>query len=233
MDFESPLIPGRLLKRYQRFLVDVALEEGPIVTAHCANSGSLLTLKSPGSQVWLSEVPPHKERKLRYDWQLIETVTGTLVSINTSLPNTVVAEALIHQKIPELKEYSSFKREVKYGTNSRIDFLLEAPHLPPCYLEIKSVTHQEGEAVLFPDSVTSRGAKHLEELMAIRAQGARAVVLYVIPRQDAAYFKVAAHIDPLYATLMAKALQKGVEFLCYTCNVSLTGINLATPLEIK
>ena len=168
MKFHAPLVEGVLLQRYKRFLADVQLSSGEIVLAHCANSGSMLSVKEPGSKVWLSPAAA-PARKLRYTWELIE-VNGAMVGINTGLPNRIVAEAIAAGEIKELAGYDSLKREQKYGKNSRIDILLESPGRPLCYVEIKNVTMRRGfppaHRAEFPDSVTARGAKHLVEMFA-------------------------------------------------------------------
>jgi len=175
MLFPDPLIHGTLIRRYKRFLADVVLENGDTVTAHCANSGSMLSVDTPGSEVWLSPAR-NPDRKLRYTWELIR-IGGALVGINTQHPNALVAEAVRDGAIAELVGYDSVRREVKYGRNSRIDLLLEAPDKPPCYVEVKNVTMKRGQAaddpVEFPDAVTGRGTKHLVELADMVAGGAR------------------------------------------------------------
>ena len=236
MQFPSPLIKGTLIKRYKRFLADITLENDTEITAHCANSGSMLGLKDPGSTVWVTKVPEESDRKLRYDWHIIEDAhnNNEWVGINTSWPNKLVEEALTLKAIPELAVYPTFKREVKYGLqNSRIDFLLTGDDLPDCYLEIKNVTLKDGEALQFPDAVTARGTKHLEELTHMAEQGCRCVALYVAQRQDGTHFSVAEHIDPTYAATSQKAREKGVEFLCYTCVINKDNIQITKPLAIR
>ena len=234
MEFLDPLIPGRLIKRYKRFLADVELVGGEIVTAHCANSGSMLNVKEPGSEVWLSPAR-NPDRKLRYTWELIK-INDTLVGINTALPNSIVEEAIIARKIPELEGYASLRREVKYGKNSRIDILLEDLSLPKCYVEVKNVTLKRGlgeaNLVEFPDSVTARGAKHLAELSDMVAQGYRSVMLYLVQRQDGDAFTIAADIDPAYKTALDKAMSTGVEILCYQCTVDTKKIEVSKSLKL-
>lgn len=230
MKFPDPLIAGTLIRRYKRFLSDVEIAGGEVVTAHCANPGSMMGLNVPGTEVWLSPARNPK-RKLRYSWEL-SRIDGYLVGINTSYPNTLIEEALDAGKIPELEGYSSVRREVPYGRNSRIDLLLEAEERPKCYVEIKNVTLKRGSMAEFPDSVTARGTKHLFELMEMVEQGARAVMLYVVQRGDCEGFTVAADIDPVYGKALAKALEKGVEALCYSCNISLDAIEVDGPMPI-
>ena len=233
MKFLSPLIKGKLIKRYKRFLADIELDDGTQITAHCANPGSMLTLKAPGSRVWVTKVPDNVERKLRYDWQLVEDESGAIVGINTSWPNKLVGEALQEKRIPEFAGYSKIRREVKYGLqNSRIDFLLEADDGSICYLEVKNVNHKENDSAMFPDSVTARGTKHLEELAEMASRGHRAAVLYVVQREDCDNFRVASHIDPKYAETAAQVKKKGVEFICYSCDISSTGIVIADKVII-
>jgi sugar fermentation stimulation protein A len=169
MRFSTPLLPGRLVKRYKRFLADIELNSGELITAHCANSGALLGGTTPGLKVWVSH-NPSPTRKLHYSWQIVE-MDNTLVGVNTSLPNGIAEEAILAERILELVGYEHLKREVKYGTNSRIDLLLTSPNKPPCYVEVKNVHLKREGGAQFPDSVTTRGAKHLRELESMVAQG--------------------------------------------------------------
>ncbi len=234
MQFPDPLIRGTLIRRYKRFMADVALTDGTTVTAHCANSGSMLSVKAPGSEVWLSPAR-NPDRKLRYTWELIR-VGGHLVGINTGHPNRLVAEAVTDGTIAELAGYGGLRREVRYGRNSRIDLLLEEPDRPPCFVEVKNVTlRRDGDAdgtAEFPDAVTERGAKHLKELADMAGQGARAVMVYLVQRPDCARFAVAADIDPAYAAALETARAAGVETLCYGCRVSETEIRVADPIPL-
>lgn len=222
MKFQSPLVQGRLVQRYKRFLCDVELADGTIVTATCPNTGSMRGLTAPGATVWLSE-SDSKTRKYRHTWEMIETDLGAgpvLVGINTNHPNAIVAEAIADGTIPVLGGYASARREVKYGLNSRIDVLLEDPKKGLCYVEVKNV-HLMREAGLaeFPDSKTERGAKHLDELANMVAEGHRAVMVFLIQRADAERFAVAADIDPAYAAAFARAAAAGVEMLAYRCTL--------------
>lgn len=226
MQFPAPLYQGRLIKRYKRFLADVALASGETVTAHCANPGSMLAVAVPEARVWLSKSNDPK-RKLAYSWEIVE-LDGALVGVNTSNPNRIAAEALAEGRIPELAGYASARREVKYGTSSRIDLLLEDPAKPPCYVEVKNVhLRRAGALAEFPDSVTARGAKHLRELAAVVAAGSRAVQLFVIQRGDCDAFDVARDIDPGYDAALKDAIAAGVEPLVYACDVTLKGVTLA------
>lgn len=225
MRFPEPLVAARLLRRYKRFLADVALAGGETVTAHCPNPGSMLGLAAPDSRVWL--LPARgRGRKLPYAWELVEA-GGTLVGINASRPNGLVAEALAAARLPELAGYDRVRREVGYGRGSRIDLLLEDPARPPCYVEVKNVhlSRRPGLAE-FPDSVTARGAKHLDELAAVAAAGGRAVMLYLAQRADCRRLAIAADIDPAYARRLAAAREAGVEVVCYACNVTPEAIEL-------
>jgi sugar fermentation stimulation protein A len=231
MRFPEPLIPGRLQRRYKRFLSDVVLDDGTEVVAHCANPGSMLGLAQPGSRVWLSPAA-NPARKLRYSWELVEA-GGALVGINTGRANALVGEALEAGRVPELAGYDSRRREVRYGTNSRVDFLLERPGAPPCYLEVKSVTLRRGGTLAeFPDAVTARGTRHLAELGIVARQGSRAVLFFLVQRDDCERVAAAADIDPAYAAALGEAQAAGVEILCYKCNLSPTGIALDARLPL-
>ncbi|WP_316859969.1 DNA/RNA nuclease SfsA [uncultured Cohaesibacter sp.] len=231
MKFDKPLIPGRLLKRYKRFLADVELEDGQIITAHCANPGSMLGLKDPGMRVWLSR-SDNPKRKLAYSWELLE-LEDAMIGINTGHPNRIVEEAILAGTIEELKGYEILRREVKYGTNSRIDLLLQDDAKPDCYVEVKNahLLRQQGLAE-FPDSVTKRGAKHLDELAAMVKAGKRAVMLYLIQRTDANRFALAADIDPNYAERFRLAHDQGVEAYAYLCEITTSEIKLTNAVPI-
>ncbi len=233
MEFPDPLIRGRLIKRYKRFLTDVELDDGSVVVAHCANSGSMESVKEPGSEVWLSPAR-NPDRKLKFTWELVR-VGETLVGINTSLPNYIVSEAIEAGKIKELRGYASLRREVKYGKNSRIDILLEDDAKPKCYVEVKNTTMRrdlESGPVEFPDAVTSRGAKHLVELADMVKEGHRAVMFYLVQREDAAVFTVAEDIDPTYAEGLQSAIKAGVEVLCYGCRLTPEVIEITRPVKV-
>ncbi|MDP6788343.1 MAG: DNA/RNA nuclease SfsA [Rhodospirillales bacterium] len=234
MKFPDPLIAGTLVRRYKRFLSDVALAGGDVVTAHCANPGSMLSVDTQGSPVWLSPARNPK-RKLRYTWELIE-IGGSLVGINTAHPNGLAEEAVLGGAIAELSGYGNLRREVAYGRNSRIDLLLEEAGRPPCYVEVKNVTMRRGagpdDPAEFPDSVTARGTKHLGELADRVAAGERAVMLYLVQRQDCDRLTIAGDIDPVYAEALDRAMAGGVEILCYGCNMSTDEITVDRPLAL-
>ena len=236
MEFPSPLVRGTLLRRYKRFLSDIELESGEEIVAHCANSGSMLGLADPGSEVWLSP-NTNPKAKLDWRWELVRVGGGPLVCINTAHPNRIGEEAIGAGAIPELAGYGSLRREVKYGQNSRIDILLEDDARPACYVEIKSVTLHRPEgaspaAAEFPDAVTKRGAKHLAELADMVETGARAAMLYLVQRNDCDHFRVAADIDPAYAEALTQARARGVEAFCYACDISPEAIRIDRPLPL-
>lgn len=236
MKFVSPLTPGRLVRRYKRFLADVALYDGGAVTATCPNTGSMIGLAEPGAKVWLSR-SDSVTRKYPLTWEMVEAGPGkpSLVGINTGLPNTIVREAIEAGKVPELAGYPVLRREVRYGEASRIDILLEgAPGTSNCYVEIKNVhMMRRPHLAEFPDSRTERGVKHLEELSRMVAAGHRAVMLFLAQRADARSFSLAADIDPRYAAAFQRAADAGVEMLCYRCRLSTREITLDRRIDIN
>jgi sugar fermentation stimulation protein A len=223
MRFPSPLVRGRLVQRYKRFLADVRLDSGETITAACPNTGAMLGLNTPGVAVWLSRSEA-VTRKYPYTWEMVEAGLGgesQLVGINPLHPNRLVAEAIAARSIKKLGGYEMLRREVKYGAASRIDLLLEDERKGRCYVEVKNVhlMRRAGRAE-FPDCVTTRGAKHLRELAAMVAQGHRAVMLYLIQRADAESFSISGDLDPGYAEAFAVARAAGVEALAYRCRMS-------------
>ncbi|MGB6536199.1 MAG: DNA/RNA nuclease SfsA [Xanthobacteraceae bacterium] len=235
MRFASPLIPAMLARRYKRFLADVMFDSGDMTTVHVSNPGAMTGLDQPYSRVWLSD-SQNPLRTLRYTWELVEADFGDgpeLVGVNTVQPNLLVAEALQAGTIPQLRDYPTVRREVKYGSNSRADFVLEGGNRPSCYLEVKNVhLMREPRLAEFPDSVTARGAKHLDDLAVMVASGARAVLLYVIQIPSAERFALARDIDPEYAAAFDFARQKGVEMLAWRCKVALDGIEIIASVPI-
>jgi sugar fermentation stimulation protein A len=232
MHFSVPLQQGKLVKRYKRFLTDVELLSGEIITVHCANSGSMLGLLEPGNPVALS-TSLNLERKLPQTLEMVQA-DGQWVGVNTQWPNVLAANAITAGLIPDLDGYATLRREVKYGTNSRIDLLLEHPDRPMAYVEVKNVTtRREKGAAEFPDAVTERGVKHLRELMEMKRQGHRAVMLYIVQRSDCAYFTIADDIDPLYGKTLREAVQAGVETFVYQCLMSPESIVVDKALECR
>lgn len=234
MDFETPLVRGTLIKRYKRFLADVTLDSGEVVTASCPNTGSMKGLVDPGNAVWLS-LSDNPKRKYKHTFEMVEVDLGTIggtgstiVGINTGHPNKLVEEGILSGRIKELKGYPSLKREQKYGKNSRIDILLrkdEEADAGRCYVEVKNTTLARRNGIAeFPDAVTSRGAKHLAELADMVRDGHRAVMVYLIQRGDAKKFAFADDLDPEYLRAFEAAREAGVEALAYACDVTPTGI---------
>lgn len=231
MRFATPLIPGRLIRRYMRFLSEVELEDGRVVKAHCPNPGSMMGLKEPGSRVWL-EPNDDPKKKLDWGWRLVELPSGC-VGIDTGAANRIVGAALA-AGLAELEGYDVIRPEVKYGTNSRVDFLLRGSDRRDCYLEVKSVTlSREPGLAEFPDSVTARGTKHLGELTGMVAQGHRAVLLFLIQRSDCNRIDVARDIDPAYGQAFDAARAAGVEMLSFACDVTPEGIEITAPVPLQ
>lgn len=223
MQYPSPLVEARLLRRYKRFLADMEFADGTMITAHCANPGAMLGLALPGSRTMLSR-SDNPKRALPWSWELVEIGAPDRpqwVGINTSRPNALAEEAIRAGVIPQLAGYGGLRREVKYGKASRIDILLEQPGRPICYVEVKNVhlMRQDGLAE-FPDCVTARGAKHLAELADMAAEGHRAVMLYVVQMQ-ADRFALAADLDPGYAAAWRRATTGGVETIAVVSRITL------------
>jgi sugar fermentation stimulation protein A len=235
MRFPSPLLPATLVRRYKRFLADVVLPDGEETTVHVANPGAMTGLATPGIRVWLSR-SSNPARKLPYSWELAEVDLGSgleLVGVNTGHPNALVAAAIVAGAIPELGGYASVQREVRYGRNSRVDFLLKHEGRPSCYVEVKNVHLMRAKGLAeFPDSVTARGAKHLDELAGVVAQGNRAVMLFLIQIGSADRFALARDIDPRYGGAFDKALAAGVEAYAYRCAISAAEIAVVAPVPI-
>ena len=236
MKFPSPLLRGRLIRRYKRFLADIVLDSGETITASCPNTGSMKGLTKEGAVVFVS-VSDSRTRKYRHTFEMIETDLGkgpVLVGINTSLPNKIVEEAIRARRIRALGGYPKVKREQKYGANSRIDLLLESPAKGLCYVEVKSVTLMEraGHAQ-FPDTVSARGAKHLNELANMVRAGHRAVMFFLIQRADATCFSLARDLDPAYGAAYDAAIEAGVEIIARRCEVTPEAITLDRAVKIE
>ncbi|MCL4109700.1 UNVERIFIED_CONTAM: hypothetical protein GTU68_018427 [Idotea baltica] len=232
MRFQTPLIPARLIRRYKRFLADVELNTGEIVTAHCPNPGAMLGLKDEGLRIWV-EPNDDPRKKLKYGWRLAELGSGHWAGIDASLPNRVVKEALEGGQVAELAAYKTVRAEVKYGHASRVDFLLSQPGLPDAYVEVKNVhLRRESDWAEFPDCVTTRGAKHLAELSDMVSLGHRAVMLYLVQRTDCKRFKLAEDLDPAYAAAFRKARAEGVDVMCYGTDISVAGVDFGTAIPV-
>jgi sugar fermentation stimulation protein A len=233
MRFQTPLVPGRLVRRYKRFLADVVLADGREVTAHCANPGSMMGLAEPGTKIWL-EPNDDPKKKLKFGWRLVDHETGHFTGVDTAVPNRMLRAELTAGNVDGLAGYSSVRAEVPYGENSRIDFLLTDASQPDTYVEVKSVTlsRRAGQAE-FPDSVTARGTKHLKELAQMAQSGHRAVMLYLVQRTDCTSFTLARDIDPAYAAAWAAASASGVETIVLDCAISPQAITLGKPVEMK
>ncbi|SHO61085.1 sugar fermentation stimulation protein A [Pseudoxanthobacter soli DSM 19599] len=229
MRFATPLIEGRLVRRYKRFLADVAFEDGRVETVHCPNPGAMTGLAIPDGRVFVSR-SPNLKRKLPLTLELVEA-DGVLVGINTAHPNGLVAEAIVDGTIAPLAGYARLRREVAYGEASRVDIVLEDDARPRAYVEVKNVHLMRRPGLAeFPDSVTARGARHLAELAAMCALGHRAVMVFLIQRPDAERFALAADIDPAYAAAFETARKAGVEALVYGCTISTEAISVTGPV---
>lgn len=233
MKFAAPLVEGRLVRRYKRFLADVELAAGGTITAACPNTGSMMGCCEPGSRVWLSE-SDSPTRKYRHTWELVEA-GGVKVGINTGLPNRLVREAVERGVIAELAGYESMRPEVAFGEErSRIDLLLQGPGRPDCYVEVKNVTAAvTGRVALFPDAVSERGAKHLRELMRLKAQGLRAVLVFCVQRGDVDEVRPADAIDPVYGRTLREAISAGVEVMAWRAAVTTKAIAIDARLGVN
>ena len=236
MRFPTPLIPATLVRRYKRFLADVVLPSGEQATVHVANPGSMIGLASPGCRVWLSK-SSNPKRKLGLSWELVEVDLGSgpeLVGINTGHPNKLVGGAIAAGTIPELAGYATIRPEVKYGRASRVDFLLEDAGKPSCYVEVKNVHLMRApRRAEFPDCVTVRGAKHLDELAAMVTAGHRAVMVFLIQIGSAESFALARDIDPGYGQAFDRARTRGVEALAWRCRLTMEGIEVVARVAMR
>ncbi|MGU5680275.1 DNA/RNA nuclease SfsA [Aeromonas allosaccharophila] len=228
MIFDPPLQSGQLVARYKRFLTDVQLDNGEVITIHCANTGAMTSCAEPGTRVWYS-TSDNPKRKLPNSWEIAESSAGHFICVNTARANQIARELIEQEAIAPLAGYSRLRTEVKYGEeNSRIDLLLEDDEKGNCYVEVKSVTllderYQPGMGY-FPDAVTARGAKHLRELMAMKAAGHRAVLLFMVLHSGISRMRPATHIDPHYSLLIEQSIAAGVEILCYRPHVGVHGM---------
>lgn len=231
MLYSRKLVEGRLIRRYKRFLADIQLPEG-VITAACPNTGSLMGCCEAGSRVWLSE-SDSATRKYRHTWEIVE-VGKVMVGINTGLPNALVSEAISNGTIGELSGYASIRREVAFGEErSRVDLLLEGAGREDCYVEVKNVTAAASKGVaLFPDCVSERGAKHLRELMRLKAKGLRPVQIYCVQRGDVKEVRPADGIDHEYGRTLREAIAAGVEVLAYRAKVDTSEIRLADRIPV-
>ena len=229
MEFATPLIPARLVRRYKRFLADVILPDGREVVAHCPNPGSMMGLAEPNMKIWL-EPNDDPKKKLKYGWRLVDHENGHFTGIDTSVPNKALKAALMAHEISGLPDYDVVRPEVKYAENSRIDFLLSGQGADT-YVEVKSVTLCRTAGLAeFPDSVTARGAKHLEALSQMVREGHRAVMLYLVQRSDCAALSLSADIDPAYARAFDLALDAGVQVRVFDCVLAPSGVHIGKSL---
>jgi len=231
MDFENELIPGVLIKRYKRFFADIKLGN-KVVTAHCPNPGSMFKLLEKGNRAWITE-SNNQNRKLKYTLQIIE-VDNTKFCINTHITNKIVHESLEKKLVENLNGYNFIRPEKKFGANTRFDFLLnDTKNDKKAFLEVKSVTlsRRKGHAE-FPDSVTSRGKKHLENLMLANKQGYESYLMFLIQIENCKSFGIASDIDPEYSKIFKEALKKNIKVLCYDCKFSNKGIKINNKIKI-
>ncbi len=236
MIVSDPFIEGTLIKRYKRFLADIELEDGSVITAHTPNTGAMTGCSTPGARVWLRDTK-NPNRKYPYSWEIVESKPDVLVGIHTGLSNKLVQEAISNGVIKELQNYQNILTEVPYGDEkSRIDLLLKKDNsadTEQCYVEVKNVTLVEDDIAYFPDAVSVRGTKHLRELMKMVDQGHRAVIFYCVQRNDAVEFRPAKTIDPLYSETLRQAVQAGVEAIVYIAEVSTEEIKLVQSIPVS
>ncbi len=230
--FDPPLVQGRLIRRYQRFLADVELQDGQLVTCHCPNTGAMTGCQTPGSRVWL-QPSDNPRRKLPTTWELVQTAEGNLVCIHSARANKVMEQALLDGSVPGLTGFDKLLREVRYGSEkSRADFMLEFGGAP-CYVEVKSVTLDAGNGTgLFPDAVSKRASRHLRELMAVKRDGARAVLCFVVMHNGIERVCPADQIDSLYGAALRAAQVEGVELLACRAHVSESHIEMTGVLPV-
>ena len=233
MEFPTPLVPARLVRRYKRFLADVVLEaDGREVTAHCPNPGAMTGLAEPGMRVWL-EPNDDPKKKLKFGWRVVELDAGHFAGIDTGVPNRVVGEALRARLIPEIGDYDTVRAEVPYGTGSRVDFLLTHSERPDIFVEVKNVHLMRRDGLAeFPDCVTQRGAKHLRELAQVCSEGAEAYLIYLVQRTDCHKMSLAKDIDPEYSAAAQAATDSGVNMLAYGAEITPQGVVFGAAIPI-
>lgn len=233
MKYSKSLQQVKLIRRYKRFLADVAWPDGQVMTVHTANTGGMLGCSEPGSNIWIRD-SENPKRKYLYSWEITEATNGALIGVNTHLANQLVVEAINDNIVSELQGYSLVRTEVPYGENSRIDILLEdeKKQLPVCYVEVKNVTARQDDFAIFPDAVTVRGTKHLNELIKMVEQGHRAVMCFCVQREDVKKFRAAVEIDPTYANTLNHAVSKGVQVIAYQASISPDQIFLQRSIPV-
>ena len=230
MNFKNKLISGLLIKRYKRFFVDIKIKD-QIITAHCPNTGSMIGLLNKGNKVWISK-SDNPNRKLKYTLEIIETGKSK-VGVNTLSSNKIVHHALKNNLIHEFKDLSEIQPEIKFGKNSRFDFLVFKKK-EKSFIEVKNVTLSRKDKVAeFPDAITTRGLKHINELVKASKKNYKIYILYLIQRDDCKSFTIASDIDPFYASALKKAVKKKLKILCYDCKFSLKGIKLNNKINLK
>ena len=230
MNFENKLISGHFIKRYKRFFVDVKIKD-KLITAHCPNTGSMLGLLKKGNKVWLNK-SNNPKRKLKYTLQIIED-KKIKVGVNTHLTNKIVLHALKNNLVKEFDKKIQIKPEIKFGSNTRFDFLITKKNFK-AFIEVKNVTLSRINGLAeFPDAVTTRGLKHINELINASKMGYKIFILYLIQRNDCESFKIAKDIDPEYSNSLTKAIKKKLKILCYDCKFSSKGIKLNQKIKFK
>ncbi len=230
MNFENKLISGEFIKRYKRFFVDVKVNN-KIITAHCPNTGSMQGLLKKGNRVWVTK-SKNPNRKLKYTLQLIKTGNSKVV-INTHLTNKIFFQGLKDNNIKKFDKNIDIKSEVKFGKNTRFDFLITKNNYK-AFVEVKNVTLSRKPRIAeFPDAVTSRGTKHISELIKAKKKGFDVFVAFIVQRDDCHKFQIANDIDPEYAKILSKAVKKKLKILCYDCKFSLKGIKLGKQIDFK
>ncbi len=224
------LVKGKLVRRYKRFIVDVELDDGSTVSAHCPNTGRMTGCCEPGREVWLS-THDNPKRRLKFTLEAI-SMPDSMVGVNTMTPNRLVEKAVADHVVPELSGYDEIRREAPYGKNSRIDLFLSAEQRRNCLVEVKNCTMVENRTAMFPDAVTKRGLKHLEELENAASQNIRSVMFFLVQRMDADSFRPADHVDPEYGEKLREAYQNNVEVFAWDVIMDHTGIVINRSLPV-